>query len=52
MQCIAVPLQINLRVVSESWKFRWLIGLPATTIKQHATESKGEPKFVIPISAL
>jgi hypothetical protein len=32
-------------------EIRWLIGLPATTIKQQATETKGEPKFILPISA-
>ena len=32
-------------------KFRWLIGLPATSIKQQAIESKGELKFITPISA-
>ena len=37
--------------VAESWKIRWLVGLPATSIKQQATESKGEPKFIIPMSA-
>ncbi|DBA68579.1 TPA: hypothetical protein ACH3X2_013521 [Trebouxia sp. C0005] len=29
-------------------RIRWLIGLPATSIKQQATESKREPKFIIP----
>lgn len=41
--------------LSCSWKLeiRWLLGLPATSVKQQAIGSKGEPKFIsslIPIS--
>ena len=55
LQCIVSVQNFYRSRLAKLWlkagTFRWPIGLPATSIKQQATESKGEPKFIIPISA-